>query len=274
MRIRAAARALVCAALCLGAVTACGGTETTDSAGSSDTSSTSSPSNEESTASPSAVGTTSPSATGEGPTSSSDPTPRPTRSSGATETGPVRLADRLLDAGEVPGFNDGYRWTAAGTVPEDPSSSFGTCQKFAVISIGAERVLVRRFRPAAGDKAPDDRAGELVAVFPDAQTARRAFAVLKAWRASCADRLRGHTRARVSALHDVPVTGGSGGWYLLTYGPVKGDPQAQFFDAQGMAVVGSRIAMVSMVLAGQDYDYPPGKEPAVAAVRRAAAKLG
>jgi hypothetical protein len=40
-----------------------------------------------------------------------------------------------------------------------------------------------------------------------------------------------------------------------------------------MAVVGSRIAMVSMVLAGQDYGYEPGQEPMVAAVQRAARLL-
>ena len=40
-----------------------------------------------------------------------------------------------------------------------------------------------------------------------------------------------------------------------------------------MAVVGSRIAMVEMILAGQDYNYEPGHEPMVAAVQRAAGKL-
>ena len=71
----------------------------------------------------------------------------------------------------------------------------------------------------------------------------------------------------------VEVTGGRGGWYLLTYGPVPGDRDSQFFDAQGMALVGSRIAMVSMVAAGQDYDYDAGSEPMVTAVQRAAQKL-
>ncbi len=56
----------------------------------------------------------------------------------------------------------------------------------------------------------------------------------------------------------MPAGAGQAGWYLLTYGPVPGDPDARFFDAQGTALVGSRIAMVSMVLAGQDYDYPAG----------------
>ena len=71
----------------------------------------------------------------------------------------------------------------------------------------------------------------------------------------------------------MPAGAGQAGWYLLTYGPVPGDPDARFFDAQGTALVGSRIAMVSMVLAGQDYDYPAGREPMVAAVQHAARKI-
>ena len=63
--------------------------------------------------------------------------------------------------------------------------------------------------------------------------------MLKSWREKCADRLTRYDRSEVGALEDVGVPGGTGGWYLLTYGPVPGDPDAGFFDAQGMAVVGS-----------------------------------
>ena len=139
-------------------------------------------------------------------------------------------------------------------------------------SIGATDVAVRDYRPATG--GTQDRASELVAEFPDSTTARRAFAVLKAWRAQCADQLKRFDTSRVGALQDVSVDGGTGGWYLLTYGPVTGDPDAAFFDAQGLAVVGTRIAMVEMVLAGQDYNYEAGQEPMVAAVQQAASKLG
>lgn len=268
MPTRAATRTLLCAVLCLGAATGCGGTSSTDTAGSQTSSSppTGEPTATPTTSSPSpASPTTTSSDPGTSSTSASpDPSPKPA---------PTGLAGRLLSAEELPGFNADYLWTAGRTAPESPSASFGTCQRFSITSIGAERALVRRFRPAAGDAAPGDRGGELVAEFPDAQTARRAFAVLKAWRARCADRLKGHTRPKVGDLQDVPVAGGSGGWYLLTYGPVPGDPDAQFFDAQAMAVVGSRIAMVSLVLAGQDYNYEPGNEPAVLAAQRAASRL-
>ena len=55
-------------------------------------------------------------------------------------------------------------------------------------SIGATEVAVRDYRPAQprpGEPGPTE-AGELVAEFPDTTTARRAFAVLKSWRASSA----------------------------------------------------------------------------------------
>jgi hypothetical protein len=246
----------LCAALCLALVSGCGGDDPkkASSSPSTATSSASEPTATEATSSPS-----------ETPTASASPSPS------VTPGAPLR--SRLLTAAELPGFNDEYLWKQGATAPEDPSTSFGTCQRFGILSIGAEKAVVRRFTPAIPEAVATDRAGELVATFPDANTARRAFSVLKAWRGKCADRLKTHKTSKIGGLQSVPVDGGSAGWYLLTYGPVKGDPDAKFFDAQGMTVVGSRIAMVSMVLAGQDYNYEPGQEPMVLALQRAAQKL-
>ncbi len=271
---------LVGVTLCLALTTGCGASDdggTPDTTAGDTTSVTPSVTDEPTaSASPEPSSTTDAGPT-EVPTEPANPTatPTPTPTSSATSSptpAPARLGDRLLGARELPGFNAAYRWTAGPVRPESPGSSFGTCQRFSVTSIGAERALVRRYRPAVA-AAGADRAGELVAQFPDEMTARRAFAVLAAWRAQCADRLQQHARSRVGDLQPVAVQGGRGAWYLLTYGPVPGDRQSQFFDAQGMAAVGSRIALVSMVLAGQDYNYEPGREPMVAAVRRAAARL-
>lgn len=181
------------------------------------------------------------------------------------------LRGRLLTAEEMPGFNSEFRWSEASTRSREPRTPFGTCQRFDMTTIGATDVAVRTFKPRVPEAG--DQAGELVAEFPDSTTARRAFAVLKAWRATCADRLKRYQRSKVGELEDVPVEGGTGGWYLLTYGPVPGDPEAAYFDAQGMAVVGSRIAMVELIAPGQDYNYEPGHEPMVTAVQRAAAHL-
>jgi hypothetical protein len=271
MHTRVPARSLVSLtvglALGVSTLSACGGGSTDDGygGGSGDASSATSTPTQGPTGSASSTPTFSPTES-----VSSTPTSSPTGGPTGAPTGGLR--GRLLTAAEVPGFNAGFRWKQGATRPEDPSSSFGTCQRFAITSIGAERVLVRRFTPVAAD-ATGDRAGSLVATFPDALTARRAFAVLKAWRGRCADRLASYRRKHVGALEAVPVGGGTAGWYLLSYGPVPGRPDDGYFDAQGMALVGSRIAMVTMRLAGQDYNYEPGQEPMVAAVQRAARRI-
>jgi hypothetical protein len=278
MLTRALARPLACVAVCLVLASGCGGEpsdraeEPTTDAASSPSTPTSSPASE----SPAPSQTPTPT-----PTPSPSPTePSASASASATGTAPAPnpgapLRDRLLTARELPGFNAEFRWSEASTGPAGPSTSFGTCQRFGITSIGAERAVVRRFVAAVGGRAArHDRAGELVASFADAKTARRAYAVLTAWRAQCADRLKRYRTSDIGGLQNVSVPRGTAGWYLLTYGPVPGDPDAQFLDAQGMTLVGSRIAMVSMVLAGQDYNYEPGREPMVAALRRAAQKLG
>jgi len=263
MSTQASVRALACIALCLVCLllaTGCGEQDSSsraDEPATVDDSSASAPTSSAAATTP----TQSPSETA----SSSEPT-----STGS----PAGLTGRLLGAGEVPGFNADYRWRQGATRAGEPKGGFGTCQRFAMTAVGAEKVVSRDFRPAVGGAvAGKDGAGELVAQFPDDITARRAFAVLTAWRSRCQDRLTSFKRSDIGSLENVSVGGGRAGWYLLTYGPVQGDPEAQFFDAQGMAVVGSRIAMVSMVLAGQDYNYEPGQEPMVATVQRAARKL-
>ena len=196
----------------------------------------------------------------------------PTTSSAPTTTG--ALTDRLLTAEELPGFNEQYRWTAGATRTREGRDLFGTCQRFGITSIGATSVAVRDYRPAqSGPGDAPDPAGELVAELPDSTTAQRAFAVLKSWRAQCADRLPGK-RPHVGELQSVQVDGGTGEWYLLTYRRPGGSPDEATFDAEGMAVVGNRIAMLKLRRVGQDYNYDAGHEPMVAAVQRAAGKLG
>jgi hypothetical protein len=199
---------------------------------------------------------------------SQSPSPSPPASPSPAPGG--SLSGRLLTAAELPGFNAGYRWTEGTTRGREPRRLVGTCQKFPLTSIGATQVAYRSFDPPARSL---DSAEQLVAEFPDETTARRAWAVLTSWRAQCKSRLRGYRTSQVGALKPVGVDGGDGGWYLLVYGPAPGDPDSGVFDAQGMAVVGSRISMIELKSVGQDYDYPPGKEPMVSAVQQAAAKL-
>jgi hypothetical protein len=199
-----------------------------------------------------------------------------TSTSPAAATGPGAkrtLPDRLLAASEVPGFEDGFAWRVASTRRTEGREPFGTCHKYAMTSIGAMRVAVRQFTPKHGSDA--DTASHLVADFADGSTARRAFEVLKSWRAQCGEELSEYQQRDVGKLQSVDVPGGVAGWYLLTYGPASGENDGDaYFDAQGMTRVGKRISVLQMRLVAQDYDYPPGQEPVVEAVRTAAGKLG
>jgi hypothetical protein len=179
-------------------------------------------------------------------------------------------AGALLPAAEVPGFNDEFTWKDGTTSDQEPPELAGTCHQFEVSSIGAERVAYRTYDPA---QDASSQASELVAEFPDETTARRAEQVLLAWRKDCAKNLEKFDSVDVGDLTDVPVEGGSGSWYMVSYGPAEDDPESGYFDAQGVVRVGDRVAVLRLALIGQDYNYADGEEPMVAAVQAAAKRL-
>jgi hypothetical protein len=206
------------------------------------------------------------------PSPSASPTVIPSEPASSTPpAAPTTLAGRLLSAAELPGFDARSTWRDGATRSGEPSQPVNPCQRFSLQAIGAERTAYRSYLPASGTK---DTAAELVAQFPDSTTASRAYSVLQAWRARCQSQLRHYDQAYVGDLKDVSVDAGTSAWYLLTYGPAPAAPDSAYFDAQGIAQVGNRVAMVSMRLVGQEYTYKKGQEPMVAAVRAAAAKLG
>ena len=207
------------------------------------------------------------------PTSTS-PAPSEKHTSAAPEPAPARgLVAALVTAAELPGLNDQLAWQEASTRSREGRKPFGTCHRFAMTSIGALRVAVRTYAP--DQDSPGTTASNLVARFADEKTAKRVYEVLKSWHTQCADQLREkYERTDVGKLRTVPVGQGAvGSWYLLVYGPA-GDPDAAYFDAQGLTRVGSTISVLQMRSVGQDYNYPAGKEPMVGAVQAAAARIG
>ena len=271
MMVRSRGRALSCATAALAlalSIAGCGGDpEETDAAQNSPTpSDTTSPAEPETSTSPAE------SETPDEESTSPQATKQPVS---AART----LADLPLSAAQVPGFNEDYSWTAGSRSMREGSRPFGTCQKFALTSIGAEKVTVRRYKPAPRLSDTTSTARNLVASMPDERTAKRVYEVLKSWRGQCNEKLRGHDMSEIGKLQPVdlpaeirPATA-SADWYLLTYGPAKGEPDAGYFDAQGMVRVGETISMLRMRLIGQDYNYEPGQEPMVGAVRASAVKL-
>jgi hypothetical protein len=216
------------------------------------------------------------------------PTPSPSEASASAEaaaapepstvpspqrsTVPVRLKDRLLTASELPGLDERSTWQVASTRSQEGKRPFGTCQRFAMTSIGATSVAVRRYVPT-GDGF-EASAGHLVADFADEATARRAYEVLTSWHEQCAERLSGYERASVGPMRDVPTERtGSAGWYLLEYGPGPG-AERDFSDEQAVARVGTRVAALEVRVLGDGAARPDGVAPVAAAVRTAGVKLG
>ena len=180
----------------------------------------------------------------------------------------VSLRERLLDADEMPVVTNDVAWTEASTATQEPEALAGTCHRFAMLSIGAMRVAYRDYAAADGSGA---RADELVASFADAKTAWRAFEVLKSWHEDCDETLSRWEHHEVGPLRTAIVDAGEAHVYLLRYGPTDGD--ADTFDAEGLVMAGSRIAVVRIVHPGQDPDAPDLEAPISAAVRAAAADL-
>ncbi len=204
-----------------------------------------------------------------GPTGDTSPSGSPTSSATPTPAGPAALVSRLLPAGDLPGFNAAFRWREQSTAAGEPQH-LATCNRFAMTSLGATRVVTRTYLPAGTPGLP---ARHLVAQLPDEATAARAYDVLTAWRRRCGARLAGYDLRRVGPLEPVTVPSGTAGWYLLTYGPVRPGSDDAVFESTGLVLDGTRVAVLDMRLEGQDFNYPRGQEPMVAAVQRAAGLL-
>ena len=193
------------------------------------------------------------------------PSPAPSTTSPKTPASP---ADRLLTTAQVPGLRPGWQWQDGETGPAG-TDPFGVCAKVDLASIGATDVLSRTWFPPDDS---DDNAAEQVAEFPDANTAARAWAVLKSWHDKCGQQAADHPGLKVGALSPAPVRSGTARWYLSSWTP-SGEETGRF-ETLGAVLAGTRIATLRMDHSGRDHTYPPGKDPMVAMIAAAADRLG
>jgi hypothetical protein len=203
------------------------------------------------------------------PQSGDSPAPATTKSgetSSPSETPPA-LTDRLLPTAQVPGLNASWSWQDGETGPA-ASEPFGFCAKADLASIGATEVVERSYFPPDDS---DDSAAQQVAEFPDARTASTAWTVLKAWHDRCGKSADPGIALKIRPLVNVPVTAGSGRWYLLSWQP-SGEETGRF-EALGMVLNGTRVSVLRIDNSGQDYNYPVGQEPMVGMVTAAADRL-
>ncbi len=124
-------------------------------------------------------------------------------------------------------------------------------------------------------RSTDADAVQVTAVFPDEQTASTAEQILVAWHDRCQQRVdkQGLEDAEVSAISEVPTDVGPGRRWMTTYRPVPGEPDSVWFNAEGFVRSADMITYLVIRNAGQDYNYPRGKEPIDHALKVAARYL-
>lgn len=206
------------------------------------------------------------------PTEVPSETPSATVSPSASASAPTTAAATpeaaLLAAADFPQLNETSRWTEGRTTVPG-MVSFGLCQQFDILSVGAMNAVERSY--STGPAGQRDTAGQQVAEFPDAQNTVRAGKVLEAWHDKCAT--RGNVRGKnikVRPITEVPVANGKGWWYLVSY--TKGG--TGHFHSFGVALSGNRMTLLKIDHAGQDHNYEPGQDPMELAVEAASAKMG
>jgi hypothetical protein len=196
------------------------------------------------------------------------PTPAPTTPAPSTPTTPPQNPEfaGFLSASAMPPLTQQQSW-ATGTTGPATDVPFGICGKFSMASIGASRVVERTFT-SPGDATTT--AAQQVVTFPDAVNAHRASKVLDAWHDSCKPPKM--TVIKLGQQTDVPVTKGTGRWYLVSTsdGP---ESDSGTFHAFGVALSGKTMTLLTMQNDGMDYNYPAGQEPMAQAVKAASARL-
>lgn len=189
--------------------------------------------------------------------------PKPTQHDPGTPSDSTaqRARKAQIPAAELPGFNDEWSWTAAGSGPGSGRELPSVCLQSSLTAIGA----VTEYRTDYGSSLDDNSSAvQFTAVFPDEQTAVTASDVLDAWHRNCtrhATQDLGLEQVDVSNVSPVSTTVGPGMEWLTTYRPVAGDPDAAWFQAQGFVRDGDTLTYLIITTAAQDYNYEQGQEP-------------
>ncbi len=227
---------------------------------------------------PSSTATPTESGTTETPTESETPTPTPTTDTPTpTPTQTVEpapaLTSRLLPARAVAGLNDQWRWRDGETRTAEPTTGrIADCVRFSLAAIGASEAVTRTYGPPVA--AADARASafQLVARFPDEQTAVRVMEVLRSWRSTCQRRLNNVSDQPHRVSRAVTIDAGDDAFTYLHTTPGSTPDTTQFEDV-GQVRVGQLISLVVVRLDEQDYNYSARRSPAGRTLTPAASRL-
>lgn len=192
-----------------------------------------------------------------GPPEESAPGHGPGPAARPPETTPTLPRSVLLQAAQT-WYNQAGDFQASSTVHGPGDVPVSVCQRGSLAKLGVVAMWRRDFvfRDAGG---PLLRSAALQ--FADAQTASAAYRTLQAWAGECEATVR--SRGYDSFVdngqwYDVDSGEGSAQFRSgMQFGPVDGDTTGEmtYFEDQAVAVVGSRVMFMSLLVAGQDHNW-------------------
>ncbi|MBM0124656.1 hypothetical protein [Pimelobacter simplex] len=183
-------------------------------------------------------------------------------------SGPLGPHDLLTDDDTV--YRDGADWFANATSESTDQDTFHMCARSSLSGLGATAAFHREFvmRNTADPTVPvlGDHFVEAVAQFPDAASAAAAYDTIAGWVQDCAEQLVATDTPDYEAFEPRPVDTGLDDSEAqvvdVHYGPVPKDidesGDAAFIAETGLVRVGDRIAVLSSVVVGQDYNFTDG----------------
>ncbi|KAA1421193.1 hypothetical protein F0U44_02460 [Nocardioides humilatus] len=185
-------------------------------------------------------------------------------------------AENLMTAGDAVWYDVGTDWTEGSTVTGDGQAPPNPCMQESFAGLGAGSVFQRDFTFTAQTDPSDPwpYLTEIVGEFDSAAAAQDAYVAIQGWYDDCqpsgSDRFDHGDFTPV----DLPVDG-QGSFVSASYGPVakRLDPfgdEGWFLDT-GLVVTGDRIALVTALSHGQDYNFE--QTPAQRMVPLAAQRL-
>jgi hypothetical protein len=192
-----------------------------------------------------------------------DITPQPPTVSDSVA--PADLGEtNLLTSDDAIYPNGGSDWRESSTIPGDGQSPFSPCTQSKLAGLGATSVFQREFEfvvTATGEVEPTLRFNEIIGEFRNNADARAAYDEVKGWYDDCLP--AGADTYGAGTFDPVPIgVDGTGETQVSTYGPVtkRLDPDGYevWFLETGLVVSGDRIAVLTQVTHGQDYDWPEG----------------
>jgi hypothetical protein len=177
--------------------------------------------------------------------------------------------------------NGGSDWRPTETFPGDGQGTASPCQQSSVVGLGAGSVFQRHFEFVVrdtGDVEPTLTFNEVVAEFPSDREAQAAYEEIRGWYDDCTP--AGSEYYNPGEFSDVPIGEvglvGAAEVQLSTYGPVDDalDPSGVegWFLETGLVRIDDRIAVLTQLTHGQDYNWPEGT-PVFQMVPEAATQL-